>query len=195
MDRAERAEGTVIAARTKLVLLASLFAVPIVASLLAYRYARLQPTANYGELLLPPSPITLHVLGGEGGKPFNFASLSGHWVLVMADAGECPKGCREKLMTLRQVRLALGREANRVERVFVADDGRAPDPKALLGYEGTLVAIRPADVKLPPGAGSDREHIYLIDPRGNVMMRWGAAPDWKRMHKDLQRLLKASQIG
>jgi hypothetical protein len=195
MDRAERAEGQVIGPRAKLVLLASLFAAPIAASLVAYRYARPQPSANYGELLLPPSPITSHALGGEGGKPFNFASLSGRWVLVMADAGECPRACTEKLTTLRQVRLALGREANRVERVFVADDGRAPDPKALRGYEGTLVAIRPADVKLPPGAGSDRGHIYLVDPRGNVMMRWDAAPDWKRMHKDLQRLLKASQIG
>ena len=48
---------------------------------------------------------------------------------------------------------------------------------------------------LPPGAANDRAHIYLVDPLGNVMMRWPAKPDMRRMLKDLERLLKASQIG
>jgi len=184
-----------VSPRVKLVLLVSLFALPIAASFLAYHDARPQPTANYGELLLPPASITALALQGEGGKPFAFPNLAGKWVLVVADGGECAEACRDKLTTLRQVRLALGREAGRVERVFVADDGRAPDPRALAAFEGTIAVARPAAVALPPGPGNDREHIYLVDPRGNVMMRWGAAPDWKRMYKDLQRLLKASQIG
>ena len=179
----------------KLVLLASLFAVPIAASLLAYEFASPNPTGNYGELLLPPSPITAQPLHAEGGKAFAFPSLAGRWVLVAGDGGECAASCRGKLTTMRQVRLALGREAGRVERVFVADDGREPTAQALAGFEGTIAAVRPSTVALPPGPGNDRDHIYLVDPRGNVMMRWGASPDWKRMHKDLQRLLKASQIG
>lgn len=184
-----------IGPRVKLVLLVSLFAVPIAASFLAYHYARPQPTANYGELLLPPSPITSHALEGEGGKAFTFPSLAGQWVLVMADAADCPKACTDKLITLRQVRLALGRESGRVQRVFVADDGRLPGAQALAGFEGTIAVAKPAATTLPAGPGTDRGHIYLVDPRGNVMMRWPAAPDWKRMFKDLQRLLKASQIG
>jgi hypothetical protein len=184
-----------VSPRLKLVLLASLFAVPIAASLLAYEFANPRPTANYGELLLPPSPITAQPLQGQDGKPFAFPALAGHWVLVAADRSDCPAECRQKLTTMRQVRLALGREANRVERVFVADDGRPPASATLSGFEGTITAIRPSTLALPPGPGNDRDHIYLVDPRGNVMMRWHAAPDWKRMHKDLQRLLKASQIG
>lgn len=181
--------------RLKLVLLVSLFAAPIAASFLAYHYARPQPNANYGELLLPPASITAQALQADGGSPFTFKSLEGKWVLVVADASDCPTPCLVKLATIRQVRLALGREAGRVERVFVADDGRLPDPRVRADFSGTIVVARPATGPLPPGAGNDRKHIYLVDPRGNVMMRWDAEPDLKRMHKDLQRLLRASQIG
>jgi hypothetical protein len=184
-----------IGPRVKLVLLAALFALPMAASFIAYRFVQPAPNANYGELLLPPATVTTQALAGEGGKPFTFASLAGSWVLVVSDSADCPKACTDKLTTLRQVRLALGREAGRIRRVFVADDGRAPGGHVRADFEGTLVAVKPAAVTLPSGPGADRDHIYLVDPRGNVMMRWHAAPDWKRMHKDLQRLLKASQIG
>ena len=117
------------------------------------------------------------------------------WILVASDSAACPPACIGKLATLRQVRLALGRNAARVERVFVVDDARAPADGALQGFEGTLLAITPAGARLPPGAGNDREHIYLVDPHGNVMMRWRAGSDPRRMLGDLQRLLKASQIG
>ena len=184
-----------IGPRVKLVLLVSLFAVPIAASFLAYRYANPKPNANYGELLLPPAPITPQPLEGEGGKAFTFSSLAGQWVMVMADAADCPGRCADKLSTMRQVRLALGRESGRVQRVFVADDGRLPGAQAMAGYEGTIAVARPAAATLPPGPGNDRAHIYLVDPRGNVMMRWPAGADGKRMLGDLKRLLKASQIG
>jgi len=89
----------------------------------------------------------------------------------------------------------LGRNASRVERVFVIDDLRAPDAAALGAFSGLRVAVTPPGLSLPPGAGNDRAHIYLVDPRGNVMLRWPAGADRKRMLGDLQRLLKASQIG
>ena len=93
------------------------------------------------------------------------------------------------------MRLALGRNASRVARVFVVDDARAPDPVVLAPLEDLIVAVMPRGVAIPPGPANDRAHIYLVDPRGNVMMRWPAQPDFRRMLKDLERLLKASQIG
>jgi hypothetical protein len=101
----------------------------------------------------------------------------------------------EKLTTMRQVRLALGRNASRVERVLIVDDTRAPDGGVLAAFEGMAVAVTPPGLSLPPGAGNDRAHVYLVDPRGNVMLRWPADADRRRMFKDLERLLKASQIG
>jgi hypothetical protein len=96
---------------------------------------------------------------------------------------------------MRQVRVALGRDATRVARVFVVDDVRPPNNTALDPVEDLMVAITPRGLSLAPGAANDRAHIYLVDPRGNVMMRWPESPDFRRMLKDLQTLLKASQIG
>ena len=181
--------------RAKLAGLVAIFAIPIAASLLTYRFMRPDATANYGELLLPPAAITAQSFGRADGGRFTFSGLGGKWVLVASDSGECAAACAEKLATLRQVRLALGRNASRVARVLVVDDLRPPAAGITKDFAGTEVAITPAGMSLPPGAANDRAHIYLVDPRGNVMMRWPAGADRKRILGDLQRLLKASQIG
>lgn len=181
--------------RAKLLALVALFMLPIVASVLAYNFLDLRPTANYGELITPPAAATTQRFARPDGSPFTFAQLAGRWALVASDSGTCPEPCQRKLVTLRQVRLALGRNAPRVERVFVVDDTRSPDPRALEPFPGMLVALTPTGLQVPPGAANDRAHIYLVDPHGNVMMRWPEAADGRRMVKDLERLLKASQIG
>ena len=181
--------------RAKLLGLAALFALPIAASIVAYNVVEPANTSNFGELLLPPSTITSQPLERQGGGEFRFAGLAGRWVLVASDSGACPAACRDKLATLRQVRLALGRNAARVERVFVVDDLQALDPALAAEFAGTHAVRTPRGLAIPAGAANDRAHVYLVDPRGNVMMRWPAGADRKRMLGDLQRLLKASQIG
>jgi len=184
-----------VSPRAKLVGLAALFALPIAASIVTYTFLEPGANANFGELLLPPAAVTTQRFDRPGGGTFAFAELAGRWALVASDSGACPKACREKLTTLRQVRLALGRNAARVERVYVVDDLQRPEEALLDQFEGTRVALTPAGLTLPPGAANDRAHVYLVDPRGNVMMRWPAGADRRRMLGDLQRLLKASQIG
>ena len=181
--------------RAKLLGLAALFALPIAASIIAYRFLDLEATANYGELLLPPAAITAQPFETPGGPSFAFPKLAGSWILVASDSGDCTRECLQKLATLRLVRLALGRNAPRVARVFVVDDSKPLAPAATAELEGTVVVVTPRGLTGPPGATNDRAHIYLVDPRGNVMLRWPAAADRKRMLGDLQRLLKASQIG
>lgn len=180
--------------RAKLVLIAALFASPIAASLIAYNFGHHQPTANYGELIAPRT-VTAQPFERAGGASFAFGELSGRWAMVASDSGDCGPACLEKLSIMRQVRLALGRNATRVERVFVIDDLQPLEPKRLEGLEGMEVVRTPRGMTLPTGAANDRAHIYLVDPRGNVMLRWPAAADRKRMLKDMERLLKASQIG
>ncbi len=131
----------------------------------------------------------------EDGTLFGFAQLRDRWVLLASDSPECGEACAAKLHSMRQVRLALGRDALRVARVLVLDGpgelrGNGLDPRE------DLQVVRPAaSLVLPPGPARDPAHIYLVDPRGNVMMRWPANPDFHRMLKDLQTLLRASQIG
>lgn len=184
-----------VSPRAKLLLIAAMFLTPIAASIGAYVFVNVRPTANYGELLIPPAAITSHTFAREDGTAFQFADLRDRWILVTSDSGECPKSCADRLHMMRQVRIALGRDATRVARVFVVDDVKAPDPSALGPREDLVVALTPRGLRLPPGAANDRAYIYLADPRGNVMMRWPGDPDFRRMLKDLQTLLKASQIG
>jgi hypothetical protein len=102
-----------ISARTKLVLIIAGFALPIAASYLAYHFLRPAPTGNYGELLLPPAHVPRDSFERIAGRSWTFAELEGRWALTMSDSGACPSACVEKLTTLRQVRLALGRNAGR----------------------------------------------------------------------------------
>jgi hypothetical protein len=180
--------------RAKLGLLAALFLSPIAASFLAYNFMHHEPTANYGELIAP-RPVTTQPFERAGGASFHFGELAGRWAVVASDSGDCGAACVSKLEAMRQVRLALGRRASRLERVFVVDDLRPLDARRLAGFEGMAVVRTPRGSTLPTGAANDRAHLYLVDPHGNVMLRWPAAADRKRMLKDLERLLKASQIG
>ena len=180
--------------RATLLLLAAVLLLPIFASTLAYLFARPRETTNYGELLAPPATVPTHAFSRAGGGRFAFDELAGQWAMVASDSGACDAACDAKLAAMRQVRLALGRRASRVARVFIVDDLREAAP-GLAAFDGMIIARTPPGMALPPGLGRDRAHIYLVDPHGNVMMRWPAAPDMKRMLRDLDRLLRASQIG
>jgi hypothetical protein len=49
---------------------------------------------------------------------------------------------------------------------------------------------------LPPGPGTSlNQHIFLIDPNGNLMMRFPNNPDPGKIKNDLTKLLKWSGIG
>ena len=181
-------------ARLKLVVIMALFALPIAASLVTYHFFRPEATGNYGELLAP-APITTAQFKRTGGGVFRFGELRGKWVLIASDSGACPESCAGKLTLMRQVRLMLGRNGSRVQRVFVADDTRAMAPEALAPFEGMVAITPPSGTAQALSPVNDRAHIYLADPLGNVMMRFPADAEPRRMLKDLERLLKASQIG
>ena len=135
---------------------------------------------NYGELV---APRTL------AGAPFD--ELRGKWVLVAFDAAACDAYCERKLYFMRQVRTAQGKDQARIERLWIVTDAAAPRPELLRAIEGTrLSTARPGGFP-----GDPPEHIYLVDPLGNLMMRFPRDPDPSKMLKDLQRLLKYSQIG
>jgi hypothetical protein len=98
---------------------------------------------------------------------------------------------------MRQIRLAQGKDMVRLERVWLISDDSRPPPDLLAEYEGILV-VRAAgsEVLAALPAPADRAaHLYVVDPQGNLMMRFPEKPDPTRMIKDLQRLLRPSRIG
>lgn len=179
--------------RAKMLLIVGGFALPIVISFLVYAFGHPRATANYGELLLPPDSITAAPFVAADGRDFRFASLAGRWIVLTGDRAPCEAACRSKLTAVRQVRLALGKDSDRVATVAILE-GATPEPGLRADFPDMTFA-RPTQ-PAPAGAPTaDPAHIYLVDPNGNVMMRWPAQPDYKRMKGDLDRLLRASQIG
>jgi hypothetical protein len=98
---------------------------------------------------------------------------------------------------MRQVRQAQGKELGRIERVFLLEDETSPDEHIREEYKGTWF-VRARAGKLPPmlpAPQSARKHIYLVDPLGNLMLRFPEDADPRRMIKDMTRLLKYSGVG
>lgn len=181
--------------RIALVILA-FCAAPTVAAWLAYFVWPPQSRTNYGELV-EPRPLSdpdLRLLDGES---FRLSRLRGKWILLQVDSGVCGDACRRKLVYMRQARLALGKDAERVERVWLIDDDAAPDPALLRENDGLRAARASATAALGDlhPAGDPAAHIFLVDPRGNLMLRFPGDPDGRRMLRDLSRLLSASRIG
>jgi cytochrome oxidase Cu insertion factor (SCO1/SenC/PrrC family) len=169
-------------------------AAPIVASYIAYYFWRPSSHVNYGELI-QPQPLPNTPLQTLDGRPFRWSELKGEWVLLTVDRAGCDERCRTKLVYTRQIRLAQGKETDRIERVWLLADGGVPDPVLLAQHPG-LRALRAAGNEvaktLPIDAAPDGR-IYIVDPLGNLMMRFPPDPDPRRMLKDLSRLLRHSQ--
>jgi hypothetical protein len=167
--------------RNKLFLIALICAAPLVLGTAAY-FLRWSPgaPANYGELLAPrPVP--------------GLEALRGKWVLISFDSAACDAYCEKKLYFMRQVRRAQGKRMDRVERLWVLTDGQAPRPELAAGIEGTRIDKGAKLAREFPGNAAD--HIYVVDPLGNLMMRFPRDPDPAKMVKDLERLLKYSRFG
>jgi len=164
--------------RNKVLLIGALCLAPVVAGWALY-FAHWRPAdpGNYGELIAP------RLLSGP---PFD--ALRGKWVLVSFDAAACDAYCEKKLYFMRQVRRTQGKEMERVERLWAITDGGKPRPEVIAAIEGTHV------ISFNDKSFSS-EHIYLVDPLGNLMLRFPRDPDPSKMVKDLQRLLKYSRIG
>lgn len=182
--------------RKQLLLLFGIFAAPMVAAYVAYFFLVPGGRMNYGELL-EPMPVPEAMLAGFDGKSFGLAALKGKWILVQWDGGGCDSVCRDKLYSMRQIRLAQGKDMDRIERAWLVDDGVAPAPETVAEYPGTWVLnARGRGLERNfPAAQSVRDHVYLVDPLGNVMLRFPKNADPRRMVKDLTRLLKVSRIG
>ena len=171
--------------RVKFVLLGLFFLLPVAASWLAWRF-ELVPgtTGNYGTLLAP-RPVALPLPG----------ALKGKWVLVQFDGGACDARCERKHYFMRQVRRAQGREMQRIARLWLVTDAVQPRPELLAAIEGTIAMPGGSLAATFPAEGVVTDHIYLLDPLGNLMMRFPRDPDPSRVIKDLQRLLKVSSFG
>lgn len=177
-------------------LVAAVCIAPFVASFAAYYFYQPEGRVNYGELMtgekLPAASLKL-----TGGNAFSFSQLEGKWLFVTVDGAACDAYCEKKLWQIRQVRKTQGKYPERIERVWLVTGGGQPAAKLRTEYEGTWMVDAAGSVVLDalPYAGARTDHIYLVDPLGNLVLRYPRDADPSRIRKDLERLLKLSRIG
>jgi cytochrome oxidase Cu insertion factor (SCO1/SenC/PrrC family) len=163
------------------------------AALASFNFWRPAKTSNYGELL-PPTALPALQLSAPDGKAFSLESLRGKWLMLHVDYGACGQACRTKLYNLRQSRIAQGKHLDQVERVFLVLDEAPLAPELAREFAGTHFLRLSEATPLPPPlrVADATARIFLVDPIGQLMMRYPPEADPSRIVKDLKRLLKVS---
>jgi hypothetical protein len=186
--------------RTTMLLVMLACLAPVLVSYLMFYVVRPSERNNYAELIQPtrsmPADLPLHTLDGQ---PITAKSLHGQWLMVVVGGADCDKRCETLLFAQRQLREMMGREKERIDRVWLIDDDaavRAPILTAMqTGTPTALLRVPAAALKawLAADAGHDlADHLYLVDPMGEWMMRTPVPLDPVKFRKDLDRLLRAS---
>jgi hypothetical protein len=190
----------VVRGRLRMLLILLACAAPVVASYFTYYVIRPQGRTNYATLISPsrglPADLALTDLNGHAVPA---ASLKGQWLLVTVSDGACDAACERRVYLQRQLREMVGRDSDRVDRVWFVTGAATPSPRqleaaALTGGLTVLRADRTAIARwLEPAAGQALEdHLYLVDPMGEWMMRAPADVAPAKFKRDLERLLRAS---
>ncbi|MET0282421.1 MAG: hypothetical protein ABW278_15040 [Steroidobacteraceae bacterium] len=178
--------------RRTLLLLVALFFMPLAVAFLLYYGTGWRPTGgtNHGELLQPLRQL-----------PVAADELQDKWALVYVGDGRCvDEVCRNALWTARQTRLSLNQEMTRVNRALLATSNCCDRGFLDKEHEGIKVfdVSEPAAqgallAQLPPGDLAP--YLFIVDPRGNIVMRYDTRQNPRGLLDDLKKLLKLSHIG
>jgi hypothetical protein len=189
--------GNSRSAQIKLFLLFLISAAPVIASYFTYYVIRPEARRNYGELIDPQMvmPTGVQVIGMSG-QVLPLESLRHQWLLITVADSACDALCERNLYLSRQLREGLGKDKDRLDWVWLRTGG-ADVPTALLPAVSSAQVLRVDEAAiaawLQPSSGQRlSDHLYLIDPLGNWMMRFPVDPDPSKVRKDLERLMRAS---
>lgn len=194
--------------RLILVLLFLVFAGPMLGAWLIATNEDWRPRTSvaHGTLVSPIRPLPPLTLQRLGGGPLSLEDLRGQWTLLYIGPSLCADVCQRTLYNMRQARLALGEDTHRVQRLMVLTDTDHAEALArvLTQHQGLLVAsaegaaleefLQHFHVTRNDSPGLARR-VYTLDPLGNLVLFYEPDADPKGLLKDLERLLKASQVG
>jgi hypothetical protein len=186
--------------RLKMLLVLAVCAAPVLASYLTYFVIRPEGRTNYSELILPqrllPADLPLADLRGASVPA---STLQGQWLLVVVSGAACDARCEKYLWLQRQLRETLGRDKDRVDKVWLITDGSLPRAATLEAVQThtDITVLRVAEAALarwlqPAPGQSVQDHLYIVDPLGHWMMRTPVDPEPARLKRDVEKLLRAS---
>ena len=195
--------------RVSLILLVLLFVVPVAAAIILHSTGngwKTSTTTNWGNLVTPVRPVASFSATTVDNKKITREILLGKWTMLYIDSADCGKSCFNNLYTIRQSRLGMGGEKDRVQRImFISGDSKESKLEKIMAEHKGMIIVRLDKTEmdgflktfefegLPPAATAER--IYFIDPLGNLMMHYENNVSPKSVVKDLERLLKYSRIG
>lgn len=189
-------------ARLKLLAILIICSLPVLVSYIGFFVIKPTGKAAYGELMVPAMAMPgVQVFEAGDGRPSDLAALRGQWLLVTVRGGSCDAGCQRHLFLQRQLREMLSKEKDRVDWVWLIDDGAQPDVQHATWMRQNGAVVLRGEAKalhawLPPGAGkTSADYVYVVDPLGNAMMRFAMpfdATQAAKAKRDLDRLLQAS---
>lgn len=179
-------------------------AAPVLASYFTYYVVRPEGRRNYGELVDPQRPLPDLPTRDLDGKVGRLTDLKDQWLLVSVAGGACDAACEKHLYLQRQLREGLGRDKDRLDRVWLVPDDM-PVPAALQPAlkQSTVLRVDAQGLAkwLAPAAGHALpDHLYVVDPMGNWMMRFPPirndvevdTASAAKMKRDLERLMRGS---
>lgn len=187
--------------RGALIGLAALFFVPLLGAFWLYYIGGWRPagSTNYGELISPVVTLVPPALYDLDGQVTTDEIFKEKWSLVHVADGACNSDCRNALWTIRQTRLLLAEDMDRVQRIFIAS-GDCCDREFLDQEHAGLTVLRASGESAQQWlqnfpATEPVPYIYIVDPLGNLMMRFDSRENPKGLLSDLEKLLKLSHIG
>ena len=154
---------------------------------------------SYGELVNPPKPLQISVLHDAQGKAISSQQWLKKWSIVTVATSTCAEPCLTQIHLLKQVNIALDKDAKRVQRVLIMPT--LPNTEAISTLQKQypeLVILSGADaetVQFATQFSGAVGSVYLVDPLGNLMMRYPQNMNPKGMLTDLKKLLKNSWAG
>lgn len=189
-----------------LLALAILFLGPVITALSFYESGNkwISSRVNYGTLIQPPINIQELKVGKTDGEPIKNKQLLGKWLMLYVEPAQCQQNCDNVLYKMQQVRLALGKDRERVQRiaaVFPNEKNYSLAEAIANKYQGTeLIHIDKTQFEKylkqqTTTSFNTTGEIFIVDPLGNIMMRYRASEKPDGIYNDLRRLLKVSNIG
>lgn len=193
--------GSSLSGRLKLLAVLVACSLPVLVAYFVFYVVRPQGEAGFGELIIPVRAVPVVQASGLDGVQVSLPSLKRQWLLVKVDGGACVQDCQKQLYILRQFRLMLGKDMNRIDWLWLVNDQAAVAPTlaASLKHDNATVLRVDPDTLVTwfpvPAGKAQQDFIYVVDPMGNTMMRLPSQFDGAgaaKARRDLERLLRAS---
>ena len=189
------------AGQIKFLLIVFIFALPFFISYMImddYTLDKKWNKTNYGELIEPVISITNIPITNVNNDLKNTSLLNGKWILIYQPHNTCMEQCLNEIYLLRQVHTALGKDADRLTRLLLSNKNTDNNllTQVKKSYPNFIIVNKKPDAlhglikKI-----SSSSPLFLVDPLGNVILKYEDNFEGKKLLKDIKKLFRLSRVG